>query len=104
MKSSAFVQLALVLILAFFGAACEQSSKAPRDIRAPLTGGLILMKDLTNETKVPSTELDQTIEAIAQNKDLMMRVIVKKGSPLVSEVERQVSARNLQSRVQLVEQ
>ncbi|WP_423013877.1 hypothetical protein [Undibacterium sp. Di27W] len=100
---NSFFKFIVVSILLLSFSACDRTPQGHRDIRAPIVGQSILTKDLTGEVQVPSMELNQTIEATTQNTGAMMRIIVKKGSPLVSEVERQVITRNLQSRVQLVE-
>ena len=99
MKTS--IKIAALLTVVCLGAACEQ---APRDIRAPLKGKVILVRDLTGEARLPSKELNQTIDVVAQNKDVLVKIIVKKGSALAPEIERQVADRNLRDRVQLVEQ
>lgn len=75
-----------------------------KDIRSPLAGGPVLTKDLTKETKVPSIELEQTLAAISQNPMFKLKLVVAKGTPLVAEAEKQVQAKGLVDRVQLVEQ
>lgn len=75
-----------------------------KDIRAPLIGGPVLVKDLSKEKTLPSLELEQTLSAISQNPAFKLKVVVAKGTPLVAEVEKQVQAKKLLDRVQLVEQ
>jgi hypothetical protein len=79
------------------------SAEAARDIRAPLPAGLALTKDLSNEKQIPSIELAQVLEAAVQNKGFMFKIVVAKGSAMIAEVEKQVAARKLQDRVQLIE-
>ena len=74
-----------------------------RDIRSPLSAGFVLTKDLSNEQRLPSTELTRVLDAAVQNKEFMFKIIVTKGSVMGAEVERQLTVRKLQNRVQLIE-
>jgi hypothetical protein len=74
-----------------------------KDIRSPLVGGPVLMKDLSKETKLPSLELEQVLNALTQNLMFKLKLVVTKGTPLVAEVEKQVQAKGLVERVQIIE-
>ena len=94
-----------ILFLAFAVLfAANVVAQTRNNIRSPLAAGPVLTKDLTNETKVPSLELEQVLSAIAQNPMFKLKVVVAKGTPLVAELEKQVKAKGLIDRVQLVEQ
>lgn len=57
------ILLATLALLVGFNA----HAQSRKDTRSPLVGGAVLMKDLSNETIVPSLELEQVLSALAQN-------------------------------------
>ena len=92
-----------IVVASFFLLATNVHAHIRKDIRSPLIGGPVLMKDLSRETKLPSLELEQVLSALAQNPAFKLKLVVTKGAPIAAEVEKQVQARGLVDRVQMVE-
>jgi hypothetical protein len=93
-----------VVVASIFLLTTNAHAQKRKDIRSPLIGGPVLMKDLSRETKLPSLELEQVLSALAQNPVFKLKLLVTKGTPIAAEVEKQVQAKGLVDRVQMVEQ
>ncbi|MDB5799849.1 MAG: hypothetical protein JWL63_788 [Rhodocyclales bacterium] len=94
-------QLVFILLICLALAACNKQST---EQSASQPSGIVLVKDLTNETQSTSSDLDETLSALAQNPAFSAKIIVKKNSVIAATAKREVEAKQLQGRIQIVEQ